>query len=847
MSVFHSIERQSNLRSGIAHGGIGAGSIEFRADGCTTNWNIFNNQPFGRGPAFPYQTHNMLFFKLRVQVKGKKPSLFLLQIEESHDVAGLSEHEYQYIFPWLKTMDSIDTEESFPFTDYDFRNDEMPLRARLRVWSPFVPFDVKNSSLPGINFDFRIESLSDLPVDVVAVMCCRNPVGYDLEARDYSASFVLGDGYSRVDMSSPSVSEDSPTWGQLSMGVDSENAQSSLGWAHPHPYYEELLRGPGLSDFDDSNGKSGIDVCYNSVGLPSSLSKSGDLFEPRFTLTWYFPNNYSKPKNLKCNSGYLELDRGDPAVEVGENRIEGVGYSRFFANSSEVFDYLVQNHEELKSRTSLFHSTFFRSTICSNVLDTINAQLNTLRSSAWLTADGGFGIIEGLNPYKNFAGLATTDVAMYGSIATLALFPELDKRVWIDHGRFQAKNGVIAHSITYNFLEIDDSELSGLRIDLPAQYAVQALRAYRWSGDKEYLLSIWPNVCAALEYGLKERDLDGDGLPDMDGIMCSYDNFPMYGVAPYVATQWLAALKLGAEVAKEVGDADRREAFLGSFRKGLESVERNCWSGSYYKLYSDPANGREDRACMTDQLFGQWASILAGAGLFIDKKRVSSALDSIVKNNFFDDQGLRNCTWPGDAYLHAVSDDCWVDQGNTCWSGVEFAFASFLIFAGKVEEGVEVVRHVDNRYRSYGMYWDHQEFGGHYYRPMSAWSIIEAFLGHERNLGRHKFSPKLSGGRLETIYTVGNGYGFLAVEIKSESFSVEFEQVSGPWVFESLELNFDDFTGDDWKLEYDGDCSVSLFGSTLSIDPLDGSYRLLEGHKIEVSATHRKSSLMSAS
>ena len=46
------------------------------------------------------------------------------------------------------------------------------------------------------------------------------------------------------------------------------------------------------------------------------------------------------------------------------------------------------------------------------------------------------------------------------------------------------------------------------------------------------------------------------------------------------------------------------------------------------------------------------------------------------------------------------------------------AFASLLIYEGLFDEGLMVVRNVDDRYRRWGMYWDHQEFGGHYFRQL---------------------------------------------------------------------------------------------------------------------------------
>jgi len=109
--------------------------------------------------------------------------------------------------------------------------------------------------------------------------------------------------------------------------------------------------------------------------------------------------------------------------------------------------------------------------------------------------------------------------------------------------------------------------------------------------------------------------------------------------------------------------------------------------------------------------------------------------------NFRPEQGLRNCQWPGDQFLHPIHKDTWVDQANTCWSGVELLFAAQLYAAGRIEQAEAVVRSVDERYRDFGMYWDHQEFGGHYFRPLSALAIPGAVLGQSWDGATLRLAP----------------------------------------------------------------------------------------------------------
>jgi uncharacterized protein (DUF608 family) len=422
-----------------------------------------------------------------------------------------------------------------------------------------------------------------------------------------------------------------------------------------------------------------------------------------------------------------------------------------------VVDYAARHHERLRQESENFHEAFYSSSLPEFLLDQVNSHLNTLRTSTWFTRAGDFGIGEGLGLTRSFAGLSTIDVAMYGQILTTALFPTLDKEVMRSHARIQLESGIIAHSVSHNFRETKPAELSGVRLDLTSQFVVLSLRAAWFSADNGFLREIWPSVKSALDYSIRERDHNGDGLPDMEGIMCSYDNFPMYGVAPYVAIQWLAAVQAACFAAKELGDSIFLDRYERIFERGLEGLEAATWNGSYYRLYAD--GPKSDEGCLTDQVFGHLSTHLSGLPEFLNPDRVNGALSSILKNNFRPKQGLRNCQWPDDGFLHEVDADCWVDQANTCWTGVELAFASHLIYRGRWDEALEIVACVDRRYRHSGMYWDHQEFGGHYFRPMSAWGILHAALGYSNKSGVLRFDVKVPEPQGRIFFSTADGYG----------------------------------------------------------------------------------------
>jgi len=741
-----------------------------RQDGQFYNWNIFNNRPVGMGTPFKEAAHSVLFFLLRIQLEGGLPRLCLLQIEESHGSAGLEGHEFQYIFPWLSGVDRIDFSASFPFAKLSFSERDMPLEVTMNAWSPFIPRNVKDSSLPAAFFDFSIRSTSDRPVNVSLLASMRNWVGYDVRSKAWANRIIEGEGFRAFEMSCAGMNPAHDSFG--SMGITSLHPESNYycGWGHPHPYYEQLLRERVLPDLDKTETVNAPDPetggvwakhkCFSTIGATVKLRK-GDSFEHTFIATWDFPNRLCRPtgETRFGPAGYLEAAQPGQAAGNGGSHNEGHYYSNFFSSSSEVGGYAAKHVERLRRETRKFHDAYFHSSLPGYVLDQVNSNLNTFRTSSWFTREGNFGIMEGLSPSKPFAGLSTVDVAMYGGISTAALFPELEKAFVRSHLRFQNEDGSINHSISYNYRHRDPREAKTRRLDLPAQYAFMALRAGLWQADHAFLAEVWPSVKRALEYGLRERDHDGDSLPDMEGVMCSYDNFPMYGVAPYVASQWLAAYASAIQAARILGDAEAELRFRHVLARGTSSLEERAWNGAYYRLYTDGA--KKDEGCLSDQIIGHWAVRLLNLTPFLRSERVLSALRFILRMNYHPEQGLRNCQWPDDKFLHDLADDCWVDQANTCWTGVELAFASLLIYEGFTSEGLALVRNVDERYRRWGIYWDHQEFGGHYFRPMSSWSVIQAALGFSSVDAVVSFDPKVLGknGECRLFFATADGYG----------------------------------------------------------------------------------------
>lgn len=790
MSYTATMQRQHRPRSGVTLGGIGTGGMELRHDGQFYNWSIFNNYPLGLGTPFTMAADAVLFFVVRFHEAGRQPMMRLLQIEPEFGAAGIIDHPHYYVFPWLSGVDEITYDAVFPRVRMTFRDRAMPFDVQLEAWSPFVPHDVKHSTLPTAVFDFTIVPKTNKRVDVMLMASMRNAVAYDVAQRTYASRVINATKYTAFEMTCEGVDPAHASMG--TMGVVSFSPASTyyLGWEHRHPYYEIALRHPRLPNIDDTAGRNvlnnetgmrtAMERCFSTIAYSRRLRGRRDRLQHSFAAVWHFPNRYAQSLH----------ERGRDRRPQPANHIEGHYYSNFFACAADVADYVAMQRPMLYARTMAFLDAFYASSVDRDVLDQINAQLNTFVTSSWVTKAGDFGVLEGIDPYHSYAGLGTLDVAMYGGVCAAALFPELDRAMLRAHRRFQSECGTVAHSITRNFKEILPRELEGKRIDMPAQYAYMTLRAFFWSGDMTFLNEMWPSVKKALDYVLRERDANGDCLPDMEGIMCSYDNFPMYGASSYVGSQFLAAVAAAIEAAVVLGDTEAVTRYREVLAKGARAFEDKLWNGTYYRLCNDTggAHGGTDEGCLADQLIGQWAAHLCGLPALVEPRRVKLALRYIMQHNYDAYYGLRNCRWPGDGFLHEVDKDTWVDQANTAWSGVELAFASCLLYEGMYAEALRLVKNVDTRYRTWGMYFDHQEFGGHYFRPMSAWAIVNALLGLTINNGCYTFAPNVPGKHVRLFFSHGHGTALFERVSAQRTETIVLHGISGEFTAQELRV-----------------------------------------------------------
>jgi non-lysosomal glucosylceramidase len=522
------------------------------------------------------------------------------------------------------------------------------------------------------------------------------------------------------------------------------------------------------------------DAATGTIGRTFSVAPRGSVTVD-FVVAWHYPN--------------LRLAR---LGNVGRH------YATRFASALAVAQHVSDDFDRLTSQTRLWRDTWYDSTLPHWLLDRTFMNVSLLATgTCYRFADGRFYAWEGVG----YCPGTCTHVWSYAQAAA-RLFPELERdtreRAELGVG-FNPATGVIGFRGEFD---------RHLAVDGQAGTILRCYREHQMCADDAFLRRVWPRVRKAFDPLLA---LDPAGAGVMVGPQANTLDATWYGRVAWLTSMYLAALRAGAAMASDVGDAPFADRCRTIADRGLTAIVEQMFDRDYFVNRVDPAHLdaiNSGTGCEIDQVLGQGWAFQVGLPRAVPERESRSALAALWKYNFAPDvgpyrqahkpgrwyampgeSGLLMCTFPRDDWNYNRAKGKGADWAagyfDECMTGFEHQAAGHMVWEGMVQQGLAIERAVHDRHAAERRNpWNEVEAGDHYARSMASYGVFTAACGYEYHgpRGHLAFAPRLTPDDFRAPFTAAEGWGTFAQQRQGDGLHASLDLKWGQLRLRTLAL-----------------------------------------------------------
>lgn len=645
----------------------------------------------------------------------------------------------------------------FPFCHIHLQHEDIPLNVQIMGWSPFIPTDADNSSLPVGAVEYRFSNRGKETRDAVFSYHAKN---FMLQYGGKGTIGKIKNGF----ILSQFPKKDKPSFqGDFAVYTDSDDTVVDYCWHHGvwwDPLVEvwDVIRKGQVRSSDPVDA----DAPGASLYIPFRLLP-GEEKTIRLLMAWYVPDSDLRigedvsdaKSNCDPASGCCSFP-ADAGLGGGDDHYRSLyykpWYSRRFANIDEATQYWSENYKKLYLNTQLFSDAFYACTHPPEVMEAVAANLTILKSPTVLRQpDGRLWCFEGCADNEGCCSGSCTHVWNYAQ-AIPHLFPSLERTLRHTEfcedqdpkGRQMFRAGLPIRPIDIkkvffiDAMPAADGQLGGI---------MKVYREWRIGGDDTWLRKMYPMVKKSMDFCIRTWD------PHRKGFL-EQAHHTTYDIGFLGPDAMCTGIYLGAlQAIVLMGEFLQQETsgYKRLYEAGKKYIENELFNGEYFiqgiqdkLLHADEQKlvNQYGGGCLSDGVLGSWLAAMCSMDYPVDKEKIKSHLLSVYRYNFKKDLsehvntgrpsyalghegGLLLCSWPdGKKPAHPFG------YSSEVWTGIEYEVASYLIMTDHVEQGLEIVRACRSRYDGrIRNPFNEYECGSWYGRAMSSYGLLQALTG----------------------------------------------------------------------------------------------------------------------
>jgi non-lysosomal glucosylceramidase len=796
-------------------GGIGTGSVSLTGSGRLIDWSIRNR------PAI-HQFNGYSHFAIKAEQDGKLLDARVLNgpyegissgSPSARKFDGFGFGANRDSMAGVPHFDNVSFIGRFPVAEVEFHHASFPGQVRMTAFSPFIPHNDRDSSMPVAFFEFSIENTAGVPIDYTFASTLGN---YGCDSGIHTFSRKNGLSILHFTSADPGRPEQRGDLAIVTDGADVEHVDYHFRgqWFDSLArYWREFAQAGRLQELRYEKPRAVRNMFqqpeHGTLAVRVRVMP-GETRQVRFTISWNYP--------LGSIYWFNRDQPGSPPFPGTPPTWKNY-YATQWADSAASGADAFKRWERLAEQTFAFRDSLFGSSLPPEIIDAVSGTLGILRSATLIRLEGGeiWGW-EGQHIQEGSCEGSCTHVWNYQQ-ALANLFPALERTLRETEFTY---NQLPSGGLTFRQrLPLGSGfDIIGPCADGHFGAIVKVYREWKNLGDDTWLKRYWPNIRRAIEYAWSPDNPD-KWDPDKTGVLWGRQHhtldMELFGPSSWLTTMYLAALRAGSIMA----DAMNNREFAAECRelaaKGSAYVDRELFNGRYYAqkldlsdrsvlipfdqhrkagVLSEPfmeaywsdeygeIKYQIGQGCLTDQILGQWHADIAGLGDLLAPENVRTALKTVFRENYRpslrdhfnpcriyayeDESGLLNCTWPEGATKPALP----VPYAEEVWTGLEYMMASHLIQRGLVDEGLTVVRAARDRHDgSRRNPWNDMECGSYYIRALSSYALVNAYSGlsFDQRYGEIGFRPARRG---DGIYFWSAGQGWGVVELKESTVTL---------------------------------------------------------------------------